>query len=143
MPDTYAVGEKDMASNALTQVKSIAFWLKVVQLIVNIIVIALLSEGSFIANIPKCFVAFGTPFAFVIVNAILIAGLLLEEALSKRMSMVLTTSAGLLFVTAGALMIESWVNFKLQNDLTLGAGIVSIILSLVYFGDTGYTFKFV
>jgi hypothetical protein len=52
--------------------------------VVNIIVIALLTEGGFISTAPKSFVTFGTPFAFIIVNLILIAGLLLEEAHSKK-----------------------------------------------------------
>lgn len=52
---------------------------------VNIIVIALLTEGGYAGNSPKAFVAFGTPYAFIIVNLILIAALLLEEVYSKRL----------------------------------------------------------
>jgi len=52
--------------------------------VVNVIVIALLTEGGYAGNTSKAFVALGTPYAFIIVNLILIAGLLLEEAHSKR-----------------------------------------------------------
>jgi hypothetical protein len=52
--------------------------------VVNIIVIALLTEGGYVGNTSKVFVTLGTPYAFIIVNLILIAGLLLEEAHSKR-----------------------------------------------------------
>jgi len=59
-------------------------------------------------------------------------------------TMALTGVGGVLFVTAGALMIESWVEYKLLmlTDLTLGAGILGVILGAIYLADTGYSFKF-
>jgi hypothetical protein len=57
-------------------------------------------------------------------------------------TMVITASAGVLFVTAGALMIEVWSNAIVWSNLTMGAGVLSIILGAIYLGDTGYTFKF-
>lgn len=56
--------------------------------------------------------------------------------------MVITGGAGVLFVTAGALMIEVWSNALIWSDLTMGAGVLSIILGAIYLGDTGYSFKF-
>jgi hypothetical protein len=56
--------------------------------------------------------------------------------------MVITGCAGVLFVTAGALMIELWVNINVWSSLTMGAGVLSIILGAIYLGDTGYSFKF-
>ncbi|XP_059474005.1 uncharacterized protein LOC132195809 [Neocloeon triangulifer] len=138
MPE-YAVGEKDMASNILTQLKSIVFWFKVAELVLNIIIIALVTEGGYIAGTSRAFVALGTPYAFIIISSLMIAGLLLDEALSKRITMVLSAIGGLLFVTAGALMIDYWVNWPHLNDLTIGGGILSILLGLLFFGDAAFT----
>lgn len=56
--------------------------------------------------------------------------------------MVITGSAGVLFVAAGALMIDLWSNAIIWSDLTMGAGVLSIILGAIYLADTGYSFKF-
>jgi len=65
-----------------------------------------------------------------------------KHALLFFQTMVITGCAGVLFVTAGALMIELWVNVNGWSSLTMGAGVLSIILGAIYIGDTGYSFKF-
>lgn len=60
-------------------------------------------------------------------------------------TLVLTAAAGILFVTAGAILIEYWDitpdRFGI-SDLTLGAGILGIIIGAIYIADTVLSFKF-
>jgi hypothetical protein len=48
------------------------------------VVIGLLSVNGFAGNASKNFVAYGTPFAYIIINIMFIAGYVLDEVISKR-----------------------------------------------------------
>jgi uncharacterized membrane protein HdeD (DUF308 family) len=60
--------------------------------------------------------------------------------------MLLCVVAGVLYICSGAFLIEFWDKNKgfvfLPNDLTLGSGILGVIIGVIYFVDTAFTFKF-
>jgi membrane protein DedA with SNARE-associated domain len=47
---------------------------------------------------------------------------------------------GVLFITSGALCIESWDVFFRYSDLTMGSGVLAIILGVIYLADAAFTF---
>ncbi|KAF4528908.1 hypothetical protein B566_EDAN017217 [Ephemera danica] len=141
-----------MAADVGKLLKSPLFWLKILELLLIFLMIALTVNGGYgtviyplgaaTAHFSRCFVVFGTQYAWLIINVILIAGFMVDEVVSKKLTLLLTSSAAILFVTAGALEIEYWNVLNWPSDLTLGAGIVGLILGATFIVDTAYSFKF-
>ncbi|PSN52910.1 hypothetical protein C0J52_02987 [Blattella germanica] len=107
--------------------------------IINIVELILIAGRHMAApTSPKQATVYGTVLGFSMICIISIIGIVTSRPLSRFIMLLVNFSGGLLYMVSGGIMIETYVD--LDYGRVLGAGIVGLLLGIVYFIDFAVTF---
>ncbi|XP_067015297.1 uncharacterized protein [Anabrus simplex] len=127
----------------LQTLKKPTFVLKLVELVLAVIAIALVAD-SFIGIGGKLSTIYGTYIGFLILSCVMVAALFMETSPHPMLMLVVSAVAGIMFIVAGALCFDLYGTFEHFPNTTgvLVAGIIGIIGGIVYALDAFLTFKY-
>eukprot|EP01054_Gregarina_sp_Poly1_P007178 Gregarina_sp_Poly_1__7177@NODE_3938_length_816_cov_3_620828_g2549_i0_p1_GENE_NODE_3938_length_816_cov_3_620828_g2549_i0NODE_3938_length_816_cov_3_620828_g2549_i0_p1_ORF_typecomplete_len141_score11_02MARVEL/PF01284_23/6_3e05DUF3792/PF12670_7/0_0064DUF3792/PF12670_7/1_2e02ER_lumen_recept/PF00810_18/0_018_NODE_3938_length_816_cov_3_620828_g2549_i0362784 len=135
-------------ANISEVIKTPAFLMKILELILEIIMIALMAGDMPAGNTnEKNAFGYGIMVGYIIISVIIIAGFILDHPLHTTLILMITGPGAILFITAGSLMIEIWDKgvpvlgaLVVVPDRVIGAGILGLLTGAVYIVDTLLTY---
>ncbi|XP_023727323.1 uncharacterized protein LOC111875357 [Cryptotermes secundus] len=121
--------------------KMSTFWLKILELTVTAVCIGLVADNWNVAMTPsKVAVVNGTLVGYIMLSIVIILGIALDIPLDRTLVLVITLPGAVMFITSGALMIESWDRNPNTTGEVLGSGVMALLNGFIYLVDFGLTY---
>ncbi|GFG28744.1 hypothetical protein Cfor_02991 [Coptotermes formosanus] len=112
------------------------FIMKVTELVVTIICVALVTDMWYVAMTPaKTAIVNGTFVGYILLSTVIILGLILDTPLDRTLVLVVTLPGAVMFFASGSIMMQAWNNFGSQADRLLLSGVLSFLNGFVYLVD--------
>ncbi|CAH0388273.1 unnamed protein product [Bemisia tabaci] len=81
-----------------------------------------------------------TLFSYVFLNILIMAGLLLNEPVSRRFTFLISAIGGLFYLVTSYFLVAEWMEFS-QSQL-LASGVIAFINGIVFIADSYYAFVY-
>ncbi|XP_069683389.1 uncharacterized protein [Periplaneta americana] len=120
----------------LGNIKSRNFLLKVVELLLAVLSLAL-GKGEWVSTTRrKATVVYGTLLGSVVLGVVGVAGEVRGSPLDRALQRIVAGSLALLSLTAGAIMVEAWYKLPYSvPDRVLGAGVMALANGAIFVVD--------
>jgi hypothetical protein len=89
---------------------------------------------------PKLAVLFGTFIGFIMISIIAIVGDILKTPLHRKLTLMTTLPAALLFFATGGIIIEAFHHASVSTGYLVTSGIVAFINGFAYIWEFALTF---
>lgn len=126
--------------NLVSQLKSLTFLLKWLELALAVVCIALLRDGRIFpaADMDKIAISYMTICGYMLINTVLVIGFFKDEQMPKTLTLLLLGAGGVLWITTGAFMIEHYDHQLISTsarDKLLASAIIALINGVLYLVD--------
>jgi hypothetical protein len=128
--------------DAANLVRSPIFLVKVLELVLSSTAMILFMADTtqlFVVR-PKWAVMLGTLVGFIMISIITIVGDVLNTPVHRKLILMLTLPAALLFFSTGGIIIEAYHHASVSTGYLVTSGILAFINGFAYFGDFALTF---
>nr|CAD7415249.1 unnamed protein product [Timema poppensis] len=104
-----------------------------------------------VENLNRVVVVYVTYNSYIIINVVLLISFLTKDIVPKRTSVLFSLVGGILFLAAGAIVVDDWgrvrsrvilLKPKQYMDMSVASGIFAIFNSVVFFADVMVTIAY-